>query len=168
MTGTVTRLYRLWVTGTPRVPPSGRWLALGVSLACLAVLITAMYLTPSPAGVGSHTQLGLAKCQFLHTTGIPAPTCGMTTSFSWFVRGNLLASVYVQPMGAVLAAITLVCVVGGLYVAVTGRPVYRLLYAALRHESTSRCWRSRYWHGLGKSSFTATDWMGGAERKEQR
>ena len=27
----------------------------------------------------------------------------MTTSFAWFVRGNWLASFYVQPMGFVLA-----------------------------------------------------------------
>jgi hypothetical protein len=54
-------------------------------------------------------------------------SCGMTTSFSWFVRGNLLASLYVQPMGMALAMITACCVWGGSYVAATGRPVYRLL-----------------------------------------
>jgi hypothetical protein len=51
----------------------------------------------------------------------------MTTSFCWFVRGNLLASAYVQPMGTVLAALAGCCVWAGLYVAATGRPVYRLL-----------------------------------------
>jgi hypothetical protein len=52
----------------------------------------------------------------------------MTTSFAWFVRGRLLASLYVQPMGAVLAALAGCCVWAGLYLAFTGRPVYRLLY----------------------------------------
>lgn len=54
----------------------------------------------------------------------------MTTSFAWFVRGNVAASIYVQPMGAVLAALCCCTVWGGLYFAVTGRPVYRLLELA--------------------------------------
>lgn len=51
----------------------------------------------------------------------------MTTSFAWFVRGNFVASLYVQPMGAVLAALCCCMVWIGLYILVTGRPVYRLL-----------------------------------------
>ena len=58
---------------------------------------------------------------------MPAPTCGMTTSFAWFVRGNLVASLYVQPMGTVLAALTAAAVFAGAYIACTGRPVYRLM-----------------------------------------
>jgi hypothetical protein len=54
----------------------------------------------------------------------------MTTSFAWFVRGNLLASLYVQPMGTVLAALCCGAVWAGLYVVATGRPVYRLVALA--------------------------------------
>lgn len=50
----------------------------------------------------------------------------MTTSFAWFVRGNIAASVYVQPMGTALAALSCFVVWAGFYVAFTGRPVYRL------------------------------------------
>lgn len=100
---------------------------LGISLACLAVLILAAWLSPNPAGVGSHTRLGLQPCQFLARTGLPCPSCGMTTSFAWFVRGHVLNSLYVQPMGAVLAALTCCCVWAGLYVAATGRRIYSLL-----------------------------------------
>ena len=96
-------------------------------MGCLAVLVLAARLSPSPSGIGSHQSVGLQPCQFLVSTKLPCPSCGMTTSFTWFVRGNLLASVYVQPMGAVLAAINAVCAWGGLYVAATGRPVYRVL-----------------------------------------
>ena len=96
-------------------------------VACLAALVVAARLKPDAGGMGTHTQLGLAPCQWLARTGIPCPSCGMTTSFAWFVRGNLAASVYVQPMGSVLAALAATCVWVGLYVAVTGRPVYRLL-----------------------------------------
>ncbi len=51
----------------------------------------------------------------------------MTTSYAWFARGNFLASFYVQPMGFLLALLTVVAFWMGLYVALTGRAVYRLL-----------------------------------------
>ena len=96
--------------------------------ACLAVLVLAAWLPPSPSGMGTHAQsLGLPPCNFLKTTGLPCPSCGMTTSFSWFAKGNLPASLYVQPMGAVLAVIAAACVWVGGYVAVSGRPAHRLL-----------------------------------------
>jgi hypothetical protein len=112
-----------------RVGIGVRFSALVVSLGCLLVLLIASQLTPSPAGYGSHTgyPLRLQSCAFMERTGLPCPSCGMTTSFCWFVRGNVAASVYVQPMGALLAAMACCCVWGGLYVAATGRPIYRLL-----------------------------------------
>lgn len=105
----------------------GRLVAFGVATTCLALLITAARLPPSPTGYGSHQRLGLKRCQFLQTSGLPCPSCGMTTSFSWFVRGNVLASAYVQPMGFLLAAAAAMTFWGGLYVAMTGKPAYLLL-----------------------------------------
>jgi hypothetical protein len=100
--------------------------ALAISLGCLSVLITAAYLTPSPSGYGTHQEMRFEGCQFLTRTGLPCPACGMTTSFSWFVRGNLLASFYVQPMGMVLAICTTAAFWVSLYIAVTGIPALRL------------------------------------------
>ena len=106
----------------------GRLVALSAALGCLAVLVTAALVTPNPTGVGTHASaLHLQPCQFLQNTGLPCPGCGMTTSFAWFARGKLLASVYVQPMGATLALLSGACVWVGFYIAFTGRPVYRLL-----------------------------------------
>jgi hypothetical protein len=51
----------------------------------------------------------------------------MTTSFAWFVRGNIAASTYVQPMGMILAIVSGMMVWGGGYVAISGRPAYRML-----------------------------------------
>jgi len=51
----------------------------------------------------------------------------MTTSFAWFVRGNFLASFYVQPMGFVLAVMAAMTFWAALYVAITGKPAYLLL-----------------------------------------
>jgi hypothetical protein len=117
---------------SPRVEPVkvglwGRLLWLGVCGFCLWLLVTAARLSPSPTGMGTHTQLGLDECQFALRTGIPCPSCGMTTSFAWFVRGNFPASVYVQPMGFLLAVGTVVTFWAGLYVVATGRSVYRLV-----------------------------------------
>ncbi len=73
-------------------------------------------------------QLGLPRCEFFARTGIPCPSCGMTTAFAWFVRGHLLESFYVQPMGFVLAMAACSAVWGGFYIALTGRPIYRVLW----------------------------------------
>jgi hypothetical protein len=110
-----------------RLSVGGRLLAAGVAVCCLAVLITACTITPAGEGFGTHTQLGLAPCGMLASTGIPCMTCGYTTSFSHFVRGNLLSSLFVQPGATVLATLTAAAVWIGGYVAATGRPAHRLL-----------------------------------------
>jgi hypothetical protein len=109
------------------VPIAGRLMAAGIAAACLSVLIVACGLSPNTGGFGTHRQLGLAECGFLARTGLPCPACGMTTSFAWFAHGNLLASFYIQPMGMILAGLCGMCVWGAGYVAVTGRPVHRIL-----------------------------------------
>jgi hypothetical protein len=101
------------------------WLA--VSTACLSVMIVAASIQPDPSGESTHAQLGLNSCQFLARTGIPCPSCGMTTSFAWFVRGNLLASFYVQPMGLALAVIVSLTFWLALYMAISAKPAWRLV-----------------------------------------
>jgi uncharacterized protein DUF2752 len=105
----------------------GRILALAISAGCLQMLIIGARLNPDPAGMGTHTQLGLPACSFAAATGLPCPTCGMTTSVSWLARGNLAASFYVQPMGAVIGLIAIAAFWLGIYVAITGRAAYRLI-----------------------------------------
>jgi hypothetical protein len=115
------------LTHPRRLSASGRALALGLALGCAAVLAVAVWVQPDPSGVSSHTQLGMRPCAWPQRLGIPCLTCGMTTSFSHFVRGQVAASFYVQPMGAILAVTVAMAFWGGLYVALTGRPAYRLL-----------------------------------------
>src|SRR2546423_11463950 len=111
---------------------AARAVALLISGACLAVLLVAARLNPDPAGESTHTQLGMNGCQFLAQTGLPCPSCGMTTSFAWFVRGNLLASLYVQPMGTVLAALAALTFWAALYCGLSGKspaPIMRQIPA---------------------------------------
>ena len=111
----------------PILPASGRLTALVIAGAALAVLVIGLLLSPSPTGMGTHKALGLQPCQFLATSGLPCPTCGMTTSFAHFVRGEWLRSFYVQPMGFLGALATGAIFWACFYIAVTGRPIHRLI-----------------------------------------
>ncbi len=63
------------------------------------VLTLARVLSPSPNGIGTHQQLGLPPCFFHQFTGIPCPTCGMTTSFAHTVRFHFYEAFVTQPFG---------------------------------------------------------------------
>src|SRR5689334_8979719 len=71
-------------------PIFGRLYAAGVLLATSAILITAARLHPDAHQYGTHEQLGLPPCGFLVMTGLPCPTCGMTTAFAYATHGRLL------------------------------------------------------------------------------
>jgi Protein of unknown function (DUF2752) len=104
-----------------------RWLAGAISLGSLAALIIGARLTPDPKGISTHTEIGFLPCQFERRTGIPCPSCGFTTSVSHFARGSPIASFYVQPMGFIIAIAFAAAVWVGAYIAISGRPVHRLI-----------------------------------------
>jgi hypothetical protein len=106
----------------------GRLTALGVALACLTPLVIAALLVPSPSGLGTHTALGMGQCGFYLAYGIPCPFCGMTTSWAWLARGNVAASLWVQPMGTALAVLAITLFGAGAYIAVSGRPAHHLIH----------------------------------------
>jgi len=115
-----------------RLPPPMsvmvRLLAAGLAVGCLAMLVIGAKLVPNgEKGVSTHTQVGLPPCEFERKMGIPCPSCGFTTSVSYFAHGNVLASIYVQPMGFLIAVFAAATVWVGGYIAVTGRPVHRLM-----------------------------------------
>jgi hypothetical protein len=75
-----------------------------------AVLVVARLLTPSPRGVGTHEQLGLPPCMFLKLTGVPCPSCGLTTSFAHATRLHLYEAFVTQPFGLLACAVTLLLI----------------------------------------------------------
>jgi len=122
-----------------RLSASSRLLAAALAAGCLLVLVMAALLPPSPEGLGTHQQLHFGRCEFLQRSGIPCPTCGMTTSFSYFVRGRFVASLYVQPFAAVLALACAMLAWAGGYVAISGRPLHRLLRLAPARYYLAAC-----------------------------
>jgi len=93
--------------------------------ASVGILGLALWLTPDPAGMGTHEQLGLPPCSLVVMTGYPCPTCGMTTSFSNAVRGQLLAAFHAQPAGLVLAGLVFLVMLGALRALIFGK-VWRI------------------------------------------
>lgn len=89
-------------------------------MACLAPLVLASFLKPSPDGHGTHTQLGMPECGWARFFGKPCVTCGMTTSFAHAVRLDFADAARDQPFGLLLA---MACGVGFwvlLHSAITG------------------------------------------------
>lgn len=86
-------LDRLWLRATVFLAGGG----------LLSLLLAARWLTPDLRGLGTHEQLGLPPCGFYLWWGIPCPSCGMTTSWAWLVRGEVTEAVRQHFGGALLA-----------------------------------------------------------------
>ncbi|QDU97925.1 hypothetical protein Pla8534_57840 [Lignipirellula cremea] len=76
---------------------------LGPGLVLIGLLITARTLEPSPDGFGTHRGLGLPSCSMIAWFGIRCPSCGMTTSWAYATRGDVLASLNANIGGFLLA-----------------------------------------------------------------
>ena len=100
-----------------------RLIATVVCIACLALLAVASGLTPNHNGHSTHKSLGLPPCTLLSLTGVPCPSCGMTTSFAHAAEGRLDHAFITQPGGALLALMTAMAVLVSGYIAVTGRNI---------------------------------------------
>lgn len=95
-----------------------------VMIVCLSVFVVAGMLKPDKRGYGTHREFGLPPCQLLYQTGIPCPTCGMTTAVAHIAHGDFLAGIIAQPAGAIFAIlIAMTGVISG-YVMVTGSAVW--------------------------------------------
>jgi len=102
-----------------------------------AILGIARWLTPSPLGHGTHTQLGLGQCTFLTLTGYPCPMCGMTTTFALFAHFRWISAFLNQPFGTVLFAMTVGCFAISLAELVQPKDRWARLVAVLEpYEST--------------------------------
>lgn len=93
------------------------------------ILIIARVLRPSPKGVGTHEQLGIPPCLFLKLTGVPCPSCGLTTSFAHAARFNFIASFITQPFGLIAFCLTVLCIPLSIYLIRRRTPWSELIHA---------------------------------------
>jgi Protein of unknown function (DUF2752) len=109
----------------------GRWVRgslAGMALGLVLVFYTAYRLDPyqngRPRMMETHLQLGLPPCNFKVMTGLPCPSCGMTTSFALLVRGDLGNSLRANAVGTLLAVFCLAFIPWSLYCAARGRSLF--------------------------------------------
>jgi hypothetical protein len=86
-----------------------------IALGWVAVFAVAAWLHPyaedgTPLRMETHRQLKLPPCTFKYYTGLPCPSCGMTTSFSLLMHGDLMNSLRANAVGTFLAIIGLLFV----------------------------------------------------------
>lgn len=68
----------------------------------LGVTLVGMYLTASPRGHGTHTQLGLSPCASASLLNRPCPGCGLTTSFTATIHGQFAQAFQAHLFGPIL------------------------------------------------------------------
>lgn len=92
---------------------------LGAAAFCLAV--AAFFGAFAIAG-RYHFDIGrlTGYCGFKQSTGLPCPTCGMTTATLAFAQGKILEAFYIQPACALLYCVIVAAALVTLFVAILG------------------------------------------------
>jgi hypothetical protein len=118
----VCRGLRCWVELTS-VSGWARWSHALLLLGVLVMVGVGLYLSPDPAGHGTHQQLGLPPCTIHFLTGRPCPSCGLTTSVSAIVHGQFALAWRANPIGFLIVAGAVVVACNSLMALVWGRSV---------------------------------------------
>lgn len=78
---------------------SGPWI---IASLWLGTTIVGALLHPSAAHHGTHRELGLPPCTCVLLFDRPCPACGLTTSFTATIHGDLPAAFAAHPFGPIL------------------------------------------------------------------
>jgi hypothetical protein len=89
------------------------WLILGLLVPWF--VYTRLYFWLHPRG------LTFAPSLFMHLTGKPDPSCGLTRTFAWTWRGDLAKAVAVYPLGPLLFLAALALLAYAAFVLAAGR-----------------------------------------------
>jgi hypothetical protein len=105
-----------------RFTPRGRAILVAGGAFLAGLLIVARLLPPDPRGFGTHERLAFCSpCGFRAMTGWPCPTCGMTTSWSHYTRGEFGRALRANPGGLLLAMLATVVAPWSLLSGIRGR-----------------------------------------------
>jgi hypothetical protein len=106
-------------------PVSGwaRWSHALLLLGVLVMVGVGLYLTPDPAGHGTHQQLGLPPCTIYYLTGRRCPSCGLTTSVSAILHGQFGLAWRANPTGFLIVAAATAIAFNSLFALLWGRSV---------------------------------------------
>jgi hypothetical protein len=116
-------------TAAPALSGWVRGVLLGIAAGLGIVFGIAAWLNPyaldgQARTMETHRQLGLPPCTFKDFTGLPCPSCGMTTSFALLVRGDVVNSARANVVGTLLAALCLAYIPWSLASVVWKRPLF--------------------------------------------
>jgi hypothetical protein len=111
-----------WVELAP-VSGWARWSHALLLLGVLVMVVVGLYLTPDPAGHGTHQQLGLPPCTIYYLTGRPCPSCGLTTSVSAILHGQFGLAWRANPTGFLIVAAAGAVALNSLFALLWGRSV---------------------------------------------
>jgi hypothetical protein len=114
------------------LPVLSRWVRralLTIALGLVGVFCIAAWLDPYDAEgkalrSETHLQIGLPPCSFRYMTGVPCPSCGMTTSFALLMHGDLMSSLRANAVGTLLAMFGLAAIPWSLASALRQRPLF--------------------------------------------
>lgn len=107
---------RLWVRGVLLV-----FAVLLVVVFTLACQIDPYDEQGKPLKMGAHQRLGMPPCEFVVMFKKPCPSCGLTTSFSLLMHGDMMGSLSANPVGTAMALFGLALVPWCLLIAFRGR-----------------------------------------------
>lgn len=116
----------------PVSPALNQWVRgtlVGIALGLCGVFAIAIWLNPYTADgqartMETHRQLRLPPCTFKQFTGLPCPSCGMTTSFSLLMHGDLVNSLRANAVGTLLASFCLLLIPWSVGSAIQNRPLF--------------------------------------------
>lgn len=89
------------------IPPLARIGLATVGALLVTLLAVAANLEPDQRGYGTHRQLGLPPCTFKMLAGMRCPSCGMTTSWSHLMRGQVPSALAANVGGVALGAVAM-------------------------------------------------------------
>ena len=84
---------------------------LAILIITIITAIIPFLLTPSAIGIGTHQQIIPVPCLFRMFIRIPCPSCGLTTSISHLLHGDILKSFVIHPLGPTFFVLLVIIII---------------------------------------------------------